>query len=102
MSFEIIFLFVLLFVTVVLLVSDKLRLDIVALMVIASLMLSGILTPGEALAGFGDPVVFLIAALFVIGEALYRTGLAAQTGDWMMRVAGHGETRLQSQTAALR
>jgi len=94
MSFEIIFLFVLLFVTVVLLVSDKLRLDIVALMVIASLMLSGILTPGEALAGFGDPVVFLIAALFVIGEALYRTGLAAQTGEWMMRVAGHGETRL--------
>ncbi len=38
--------------------------------------------------------MFLIGTLFAIGEALYRTGLAAHTGNWMMRVAGNGETRL--------
>ncbi len=57
-------------------------------------MLSGLLTPGEALAGFGDPVVLLIAGLFVVGEGLYRTGVAFAIGDWLMRIAGTHELRL--------
>jgi di/tricarboxylate transporter len=94
MTSDMIFLFVLLGVTVVLFVSDRVRLDVVAIMVIIALMISGILTPTEALAGFGDPVVILIAALFVVGESLYRTGIAFATGNWLMRVAGEGENRL--------
>jgi di/tricarboxylate transporter len=94
MSGDIIFLFVLLGVTILLFVSDRVRLDVVAIMVIIALMISGILTPTEALAGFGDPVVILIAALFVVGESLYRTGIAFATGNWLMRVAGEGENRL--------
>ena len=46
------------------------RVDIVAILVVQALMLSWVLTPREALAGFGDPVVVLIAAIFIVGEAL--------------------------------
>jgi len=94
MNGDMLFVFGLLLVTVILFVSDRVRLDVVAVSVILVLMLSGLLTPGEALAGFGDPVVLLIAGLFVVGEGLYRTGLAFAVGDWLMRVAGTNELRL--------
>ena len=94
MTGEAIFVFGLLFVTIVLFISDRLRLDVVAIMVILALMLSGLLSPEEALAGFGDPVVLLIGGLFVIGEGLFRTGIAHAVGNWLMEVAGTNETRL--------
>lgn len=94
MTGESIFVFGLLFVTIVLFISDRVRLDIVAIMVILALMLSGLLSPQQALAGFGDPVVLLIGGLFVIGEGLFRTGIAYAVGAWLMRVAGTSETRL--------
>jgi di/tricarboxylate transporter len=94
MNGDMLFVFGLLLVTVLLFVSDRVRLDVVAVSVILVLMLSGLLTPGEALAGFGDPVVLLIAGLFVVGEGLYRTGIAFAVGEWLMRVAGTNELRL--------
>jgi di/tricarboxylate transporter len=94
MSGDIMFVFGLLLVIIILFVSDRVRLDVVAVAAILVLMLSGLLTPGEALAGFGDPVVLLIAGLFVVGEGLYRTGVAFAVGDWLMRVAGTNERRL--------
>ncbi len=94
MTGDILFVFVLLLITIILFLSDRLRLDVVAIMVILTLMLSGLLTPREALAGFSDPVVLLIASLFVVGEGLFRTGIAYQLGNWMLGVAGTGETRL--------
>jgi di/tricarboxylate transporter len=94
MTGETLFVFGLLLVTIILFVSDRLRLDGVAMLVILVLMLSGLLSPGEALAGFGDPVVLLIAGLFVVGEALLRTGIAYAVGNWLMRVAGTSQTRL--------
>jgi len=93
-SGDMLFVFGLLLITIILFVSDRVRLDVVAVLVILVLMLSGLLTPGEALAGFGDPVVLLIAGLFVVGEGLYRTGVAFAVGDWLMRVAGTHELRL--------
>jgi di/tricarboxylate transporter len=94
MNGDMLFVFGLLLVTVLLFVSDRVRLDVVAVSVILVLMLSGLLTPGEALAGFGDPVVLLIAGLFVVGEGLYRTGIAFAVGEWLMQVAGTNELRL--------
>ena len=91
---ETLFVFGLLLVTIVLFVSDRLRLDVVAIMVILALMLSGLLSPAEALAGFGDPVVLLIGGLFVVGEGLFRTGIAYTVGNWLMGVAGTNESRL--------
>lgn len=70
------------------------RMDAVALLMIVAMPLSGIITMNEALAGFSDPAVVLIAALFVIGEGLVRTGIAQRLGDWLIARAGASETRL--------
>ncbi len=94
MTGEALFVFLLLLSTIILFVSDRLRLDVVAMLVILALLLSGLLSAKEALAGFGDPVVVLIAGLFVIGEGLFRTGVALAIGNWLMRVGGTSETRM--------
>lgn len=81
-------------VAVVLFASDRVRLDLVAILALLALLVAGILTPGEALAGFGDPLVLMIAGLFVVGEGLFRTGVAYAVGDWVVRAAGSNETRI--------
>src|SRR5262245_45494311 len=73
---------------------NKPRLDVVALIMLTVLPFTGVLTMGEALAGFSDPNIVLIAALFVIGEGLVRTGVARRLGDWLITKAGGSETRL--------
>lgn len=94
MTTDIPLVFCLLLVTVALFVSDRLRMDVVAILLIIALTVTGLLTPGEALAGFGDPLVILIAALFVVGEGLFRTGVAFSMGNWLVGVAGTSEVRL--------
>lgn len=75
-------------------IRNKPRMDVVALLVIVALPLTGVLSVQEAVAGFSDPSVLLIAALFVIGDGLVRTGIAYKLGDWMVHHAGNSETRL--------
>jgi di/tricarboxylate transporter len=70
------------------------RADIVALLVVLGLMLSRVLSPQEALAGFGSPVVILIAAIFIVSEALVNTGVAQRLGDTVVKVGGGNEARL--------
>ncbi len=94
MSGDMILVFGILAVTVALFVSDRLRLDLVALMSLLALLLTGILTPAQALAGFADPVVIMIAGLFVVSTGLFQTGIAARFGGWLGRVAGTSESRL--------
>ena len=80
--------------TVALFVFSKLRADLVALLSLLALYLSGILTTQQALAGFADSTVIMVAALFVVGEGLSRTGITAWLGQYFMRQAGESETRL--------
>lgn len=94
MTIDIVLVFGLLLVTIALFVSDRLRMDVVAILLIIALAVTGLLTPAEALAGFGDPLVILIAALFVVGEGLFRTGVAFSVGNWMVGMAGTSEVRL--------
>ncbi|MDN5681432.1 MAG: anion permease, partial [Ewingella sp.] len=94
MTSELIWVLLLLIVAMVLFASNKLRMDVVALLVIVAFVMSGTLTLHEAMAGFSDPNVILIAALFVIGHGLVRTGVAYQVGEWLMKVAGNSETRM--------
>lgn len=94
MTGELIWVVILLLIAMVLFARNTLRMDIVALLVIIAFVLSGTLTLSEALAGFSDPNVILIAALFVVGHGLVRTGVAYQVGDWLMKVAGHSETKM--------
>ncbi|ACS86332.1 SLC13 family permease [Musicola paradisiaca] len=91
---ELIWVFSLLLIAIVLFAMGRLRMDVVAMLVIIAFVLSGTLTLQDALMGFSDPNVVLIAALFVVGEGLVRTGVAYQVGDWLMHVAGQSETRM--------
>ena len=94
MTTELIWVLLLLAAAMVLFASNKLRMDVVALLVIISFVMSGTLSLNEAMAGFSDPNVILIAALFVVGHGLVRTGVAYQVGEWLMKVAGNSETRM--------
>jgi len=75
-------------------IVNKPRMDVVALLVIVILPLTGIISMPEALAGFSDTNVVLIAALFVIGEGLTRTGIAYQVSDHLIGMSGTSEARL--------
>lgn len=79
---------------VYLFVRNKIRMDMVALLVMLGFCLSGILSVNEVFAGFSDPNVILVALLFVVGEGLVRTGIAYQVSDWLMRISGDSETRV--------
>lgn len=94
MNGELIWVLSLLAVAVALFATGKVRMDAVALLVIIAFVLSGTLTLNEAFAGFSDPNVILIAALFIIGDGLVRTGVATKMGSWLMSVAGNSETRM--------
>lgn len=94
MSLELYWVLALLLGAVFLFVTNAIRMDMVALLIIVLFVLSGTLTLPEALAGFSDPNVILIGALFVVGEGLVRTGIAYQVGDALVKVAGNSETRL--------
>jgi di/tricarboxylate transporter len=74
--------------------SNRIRYDAVALLVVLALMLSGVLSVGESLSGFGSPVVVLVVCLLIVGEMLARTGVAAAVGDWILRRGGKSEWRL--------
>src|ERR1700759_76368 len=70
------------------------RSDVVAILVVLALNLTGVLTIQEALAGFGQPVVILIAAVSIVGEGLIATGVAYRLGEAVVRAGGNGEARL--------
>ncbi|MGN7387030.1 SLC13 family permease [Sporosarcina sp. SAFN-015] len=86
--------FIILGITVVLFMTNKIRADLVAILALLAFVLTGILTPVEALSGFSNSVVIMIAALFVIGAGILRTGLAQMAGTLLLRYSGDSEERL--------
>lgn len=74
--------------TIVLFVVGKPRADVVALGALTALLLSGVLTPAEALMGFSSPVLVMMVGLFVVGGAILQTGLAKAAGGKIMALAG--------------
>ncbi|HOD25845.1 MAG TPA: SLC13 family permease [Bacteroidales bacterium] len=83
-----------LFVTAVFFVWGKIRSDIVALCSLLSLVLLGILKPGEALAGFSNSVVIMMVGLFIVGGAIFQTGLAKSISLRLLKFAGKSEIKL--------
>lgn len=88
------FTLIILAVTAVLFAVGRIRSDIVALCALITLLLAGILTPAEALSGFSNPVVIMMAGLFIVGGGILQTGLAKMLSSRMLRLAGESETRL--------
>lgn len=74
--------------------ANRPRMDVVAVLMLVALPLTGVLSVEQTLAGFADPNVVLIAALFVIGEALSRTGITYWLGDGLAATAGSSAARL--------
>lgn len=72
----------------------KIRSDVVALCALILLMTFGILTPDEALSGFSNSVVIMMVGLFVVGGAIFQTGLAKMISGRIMKLAGNSELRL--------
>lgn len=72
----------------------KIRSDLIAMCSLLILVLSGIITTQDALAGFSNSVVIMIAGLFVVGGGIFRTGLAKMTGNFLLKFAGNSETKL--------
>ncbi len=76
---------------VVMFALNRSRMDVVAVIMMGALPMTGVITMGEALIGLADPNIVLIAALFVIGDALVRTGAVQRLCDCLLR--GRGRAR---------
>lgn len=87
-------LLIILSITILLFVWGKFPPDVVALMSMISLYLAGILDLGETLSGFSNTTVIMIAALFIIGEGLSRTGWTAVAGRYFVKWAKKSVPRL--------
>jgi di/tricarboxylate transporter len=85
---------IILVIAVILFISERLAIDLVALLVLVALGLSGVLTPQEVFSGFSDTAVITILSIFVLAEGLEVTGIAERIGKALSKTAGGSETRL--------
>ena len=82
-----IILLAILIVSTVLLFGEWIRIDLTAILIILALSLSGVLEPQDALSGFNSEPAVMVAVIFVLGGALYHTGLSERFGTWIKRGA---------------
>jgi len=94
MTLEIAIVFAITALAVLLFITERVRVDLVALLVMVSLALTGILTPVEALSGFSNAAVVTVWAVLILSAGLARTGVAGSIGHRVLRLAGNGEARL--------
>lgn len=86
--------FAILLLSVIFFVHGKIRSDIAALCALTLLLLFNILTPKEALAGFSNSVIIMMVGLFVVGGAIFKTGLAKMISSKILAMAGDNELKL--------
>lgn len=91
MTFEIITVISLLFAALVLFGTEKLPVDVVGILLVIGLVLSGVLTVNEGLSGFGDNVIITIGGLFILTGGLIKTGLVDLIGRRLYKIAGNNE-----------
>ena len=79
---------------VILFVTERIRVDLVALLVLVSLAITGTVTASEALSGFSNPAVVTVWAVLILSSGLARTGVAGLIGHHVRGLAGESEARL--------
>lgn len=94
MTPSIILVLLILLLAIILFVTEKLRMDLVALLVLSLLAVTELVTPAQALSGFSNPAVVTVWAMFIISAGLSLTGIAGVLGRQVLRLAGAGEARL--------
>jgi di/tricarboxylate transporter len=77
---------------IVLLISEWIPMEVTALLVLGAVALTGLVTPVEALAGFSNPAVITVWAVFILSGGLTRTGVANVIGRFVLRLAGDSQT----------
>lgn len=85
---------IILVVTAVFFMRGKVRSDLVAICSMLALVIFGIITPTQALEGFSSSVVIMMVGLFIVGAAIFRTGLAKMISSKILRLAGNSENKL--------
>ena len=98
MSLQILIVLSILAAAVILFATEKVSPDIVSLLVVSALLFSKVLNITDALAGFSNPAVLTIAAIFMVTAGLTNTGVAAWFGGYLFRLAGKSESRLIAMT----
>src|SRR5512136_1225995 len=83
-----------LFIAIVLMVTERLRADVVALLVTIALTLTGLILPTDTFSGFSRSAVITIMAVFVLTGGLARTGVTRAAGRLLLRLSGSNEARL--------
>lgn len=86
MNFEILFVFAVLLLAVFLFVTEKLSVDLVALLVMALLLVSGIISPAEGLSGFSNTATITVGAMFVLSAGLFKTGAVSFLGVFVNQI----------------
>lgn len=86
--------FLILGATIFAFMTNRVRADLVAIVSLLAFIITDILTPAEALAGFSNSVVLMIAGLFVVGAGILRTGLAGMAGQLLLKWSGDSELKL--------
>jgi di/tricarboxylate transporter len=81
-------------ISIMLFITEWLRVDVVALLVLLALVLTGLITPAEAFSGFSSPAVITVWAIFIVSGGLYYTGAANLLGDQLLKLAGSSVSRL--------
>ena len=94
MSADILIVFTILGIAVVFLVTEWIPMEVTALLVLGAVALTGLTTPAEALAGFSNPAVVTVWAVFILSGGLTRTGVANMIGRLVLRLSGRSETLL--------
>lgn len=86
MNFEIVFVFAVLALAVFLFVTEKLPVDLVALIVMALLLVSSIITPSQGLSGFSNTATITIGAMFILSAGLFKTGAVNFLGGFVTQI----------------
>lgn len=94
MTYENVLVFGILGAALILFISERIRVDLVALMVLVSLTLTGLITPEQAFSGFASPAVITVWSVFIISGALTRSGVADVIAKYILRLAGKNPVRL--------
>jgi di/tricarboxylate transporter len=94
MTPEIILVLCFLFVAVIFLITEWIPMEVTALLSLGAVTLTGLVTPAQALAGFSNPAVVTVWAVFILSGGLTRTGVANVIGHYVLRLAGNSEARM--------
>jgi di/tricarboxylate transporter len=79
---------------IILFATEKLRVDLIALLVLLAVSITGLVSKEEVFLGFANPAVITIWAVYIVSGGLYRTGVADEIGSVILRLSGASEARL--------